>query len=73
MRCHDTVLINVANGKRYVRCSIYGDTTPSTMPTTGAGIEGLNGDDIIYADSYFYAIDTGKIYMLNGSGTWVEQ
>lgn len=73
MRCQDSVLINTADGKRYVRATIFADTTPSTMPTTGAGIFGLNGDDILFADSILYAIDTGKAYILNGAGTWVEQ
>jgi len=73
MWCQGTVLINTENGKRYVRASVYGDTTPSTMPTTGAGISGLNGDDILYAGSVFYAVDTGDIYMMNSQNTWVEQ
>lgn len=73
MWCQGTVLINTENGKRYVRASVYGDTTPSTMPTTGAGISGLNGDDILSAGSTFYSVSNGKLFILNSAGSWVEQ
>ena len=73
MRCHETVLINTANGKRYVRASIYADTTPNTMPEDGALIEGLDANDVLAADSTMYIIASGDLYMLNGAGTWVKQ
>lgn len=73
MRCHDTVLINTADGKRYVRATIFADSVPATMPTNGSGIEGLNADDILYADSVMYIVGSGKIFMLDGAGSWIEQ
>ena len=72
MRCVDSVLIE-NGGTKYVRATIFADTTPATMPTTGAGIFGLNADDHLFADSVLYAEDSGDVYMLNGAGTWVKQ
>lgn len=68
-----TELIKTEGGKRYVRVMIFSDSVPATMPTTGAGIEGLNGDDILYAGSKFYSVSNGKLFILNSQGTWVEQ
>ena len=73
MWCQGTTLINTADGKRYVRASIYGDSVPVTMPTNGTGIDGLNVDDVLTAGSIFYCVGNGKIFMLNSAGSWVEQ
>ena len=73
MWCQGTTLINTADGKRYVRASIYGDSAPVTMPTNGTGIDGLNADDVLTAGSIFYCVGNGKIFMLNSAGSWVEQ
>lgn len=73
MWCQGTTLINTADGKRYVRASIYGDSVPVTMPTNGTGIDGLNADDVLTAGSIFYCVGNGNIFMLNSAGSWVEQ
>ena len=53
--------------------AMYGDSVPVTMPTNGAGIDGLNADDVLTAGSIFYCVGNGKIFMLNSAGSWVEQ
>ena len=73
MWCQGTVLINTDAGKRYVRASVFGDSVPATMPSNGAEIDGLNGDDILSAGSTFYCVGNGKIFMMNSAGSWIEQ
>ncbi len=67
------VLVNTDAGKRYVRVTIFGDSVPATMPTNGAGIDGLNADDILSAGCKFYCVGNGKLFILNSAGSWVEQ
>lgn len=68
-----TELIKTEGGKRYVRVMIFSDSVPNSMPVNGAGIEGLNGDDILVAGCKFYSLSNGNLYILNSQGTWVQQ
>ena len=68
-----TVLIKMESGNRYVRVMIFSDSVPATMPTTGSGIDGLNGDDILSEGCKFYSVSNGKLFILNSQGNWVEQ
>ena len=48
------------NGKRVVRCEIYCETMPETMPTDGTNIDGLDSNTVFAAGTKLYAVRDGK-------------
>lgn len=67
------ILVSVENGHRVVRADISADSVPSSFPTTGEDIDGLSADDTLDKGSTCYVVATGSLYMLNSTGSWVEQ
>ena len=61
--------------KRVVDVILISDTTPETLPTTGAGIPGLSEDCIFAPFSVLYVVEDAptKIYVADESGHFVPQ
>ena len=57
------------DGKQIVDAFILADSDPDTLPTTGAGIEGLSADDVFAPFSMLYALPD-KVYVANESGVF---
>lgn len=64
-----------ADGKNAVRALIVSDGVPSPLPTTGAGITGLNDSDVFAPMSVIYVVSNvkPKVYISNESGVFVGQ
>ena len=65
-----------ADGKRVVSVCIVADSTPATLPTTGAEVEGLTENDIFAPFSILYVVATDaetKVYLADESGHFVPQ
>lgn len=67
------VLVKSSNGERVVKADIMADTVPSTFPTDGTDIEGLDANDTLYKGSSIYVIGTASLYILNSAGSWIQQ
>jgi hypothetical protein len=55
-------------GARVMDVFLVSDSTPSTLPTTGEGIEGLQASDTFAPLSILYISGTGDVYTTNESG-----
>ena len=64
-----------ADGMEIVQAMLVSDTTPDTLPTTGADVVGMNEHQIFAPLSMLYIIaDTDpKIYITNESGVFTPQ
>lgn len=49
---------------------LVSDNTPSTLPTTGAGIDGLEATDRFAPLSVLFVVNGGAVYLANESGTF---
>lgn len=61
---------------RVVSVVMVSSSTPSTLPTTGAGIEGLEDTDKFAPFSVLFVTDpaaTHQVYIANESGVFVGQ
>lgn len=55
------------------RVVIFADTTPSTFPTVGDDVRGLDDDAVIARGSILYVVSTDKKYVMNEAETaWNE-
>ena len=54
------------------RVVIQADTAPATMPTTGAGVDGLPDSVQLLPGSILYVLATGKTYIMDSTGAWQE-
>jgi hypothetical protein len=64
-----------ADDKEVVRALVLSDTTPAALPTTGAGIDGMNADQVFAPLSMIYVaadVDT-KLYLADESGEFIPQ
>jgi hypothetical protein len=63
------------NRQEVVRAILVSDDTPDTLPTTGAGIEGMNGNQIFAPFSLLYVVAdvSAKVYITDESGAFVAQ
>lgn len=60
-----------SDGKRYVRASLWADTENEVLNiTTGAGVQGLNDDDILTMGSTVLTAEEGSFGRLGSDGTW---
>lgn len=59
-----------ANGDRVMDVVLVSDNTPSTLPTTGAGIDGLEATDRFAPLSVLFVVNGGAVYLANESGTF---
>lgn len=73
MRCEKENSSWYEDGYKYSIADIYADTTPSTMPTDGANIDGMSDDTRLAIGSTIYVIGTGALYMMKSDGAWVQQ
>ena len=71
MICLDQVKLYAEEDTR--RVVIQADSAPATMPTTGEGIDALADTAKIAPGSLMYALDTGKTYIMDSTGAWVEK
>lgn len=62
-------------GCRVVDATIVADTTPSPLPTTGYGVDGLLPTDIYAPFSFLYIVGDApvKLYITNESGVFQPQ
>lgn len=62
-------------GARIVDALLISDTAPEVLPTTGAGIKGLEETDIFAPFSALYVVGNApvKIYVTNESGHFKPQ
>lgn len=69
------VLSKAPDGHRTVRAFIVSDTTPETIPTSGAGVRGLMDTDVFAPFSILYvtADVEKKLYVADESGRFVAQ
>lgn len=63
---------NKTTGARVMDVVLLSDTVPTTLPTTGEGIEGLLASDTFSPLSLLYIANTGDVYTANESGTFVK-
>ena len=63
------------DGSETVRAFIVSNDTPTTLPTTGAGITGLNSTDKFAPMSILFVVGTAdtKTYITNEDGEFVGQ
>jgi len=66
MECNQYDVIKVEDGKKYVKGTIYSDTTPSVMPENGDGIEGLSSDVMFATGMTFFSPDGMKMLFPSG-------
>ena len=64
-----------ATGARIVDAIIVADETPVNLPTTGAGIKGLDATDVFAPLSILCAVESGgsTMYVTNESGKFKKQ
>lgn len=55
---------------RYVRCTITSTDVPSTFPTTGAGVDGLDDADILDTGTTLIVTNGALCYMMDENGTF---
>lgn len=58
------------NNGRYVRCTITSTDVPSTFPTTGEGISGLDDNDILDTGTTIIVTNGALCYMMDENGTF---
>lgn len=63
------------DGKNVIEAVVVADTTPATLPTTGANVEGMSPDDVFAPMSVLYVVADveAKVYIANESGVFVAQ
>lgn len=71
-------LICLASEKLYAeedtrRVIIQADSVPATMPTTGAGVEGLPDSARIAPGSIIYIPTPYKVFFMLSTGEWAEK
>lgn len=71
----EPVSIRQSDQKEIVRAFLVMDSTPQTLPTTGAGIEGMNARQVFAPFSILYVVEAAetKVYIANESGAFVAQ
>lgn len=57
------------DGKRIMDVFILADSTPGTLPTTGADVDGMKSDDLFAPFSMLFALPD-KVYIANESGVF---
>lgn len=64
-----------ASGARIVDVIIVADEAPDNLPTTGAGIEGLDDTDVFAPLSVLCVVESGgsKLFVANASGVFKPQ
>lgn len=67
------VVGKTSTGRRVVDAFILADEDPQTLPTSGAGIDGLMDDDLFAPFSIIYVLAGSKIYIANESGAFTPQ
>ena len=60
-------------GARVMDVVLLSDSTPSTLPTTGEGIEGQMASDTFAPLSMLYIAGNSDVYIANESGTFIKQ
>lgn len=60
------------SGDKYVRCQIFADTVPGTMPAP-EDIPGYDSSFEFYPGSTMYIVTTGDLYMAGEDGDWHKQ
>lgn len=67
--------IEIKDGHNVVECVIVSDTTPDTLPTTGANVKGMKDDDTFAPMSLLYITGDveNKIYLADEDGEFVAQ
>lgn len=71
----ESVAIRQSDKKEVVQAFIVSDNTPGTLPTTGAGIEGMNANQVFAPFSILYVVADvpAKVYITNESGVFIAQ
>lgn len=71
----EKVTIRTSDNKDVVRAMLVANETPATLPMTGAGIEGMNANQVFAPFSILYVTaDTDeKVFITNESGVFVAQ
>lgn len=61
--------------KEIVRAVLVADSIPTTLPTTGSGIDGMNADMVFAPFSVMYIVgkSDSKVYITNESGKFIAQ
>lgn len=61
--------------KQVVEALLVADTTPTTLPTTGAGIIGMNANQVFAPFSVLYVVHSAitKLYIADEGGAFIAQ
>ena len=76
MKATSVKVTETKNEYRTVEVILVSDSTPEALPTTGAGIDGLNDSDRFAPFSLLYVVDPTaehQVYIANESGAFVAQ
>lgn len=66
---------NRADGKQVVQALIVSNTTPATLPTTGATVDGMSAKQVFAPMSVLYVVADvePKVYIANEAGAFIAQ
>lgn len=76
MKAISAKVVEVTEEHTVVNAFIVADSAPGTLPTTGAGIDGMTADQVFAPFSMIYVVDptaAHQLYIANESGVFVPQ